>query len=333
MIGTGASGMQVAPTIAPDVGHLVIFQRSPHWITSNPNYHRAVSDGKKWALKNIPYYAEWYRFQLWWASADSLHSSLKVDPSWPHPDRSLNEKNESMRRLLIDAIGSQVGDDPELLEKVVPKYPPYGKRMLRDNHWYSMLKRDNVELVTDPIEKISQTAVHTANGNSYSVDAIVMATGFSVGHVLGPIRVSGSGGRSLREIWGDDDPRAFLGITVPRFPNMFILYGPNTNLAHGGSAMFHTECQVAYALQGIRILLEGDLAALDCKQDVHDEYNARVDAAHAGMVWTHRGVNSWYKNRAGRVFATSPWRLVDYWHFTHDFHADDYNWVRMPPQI
>lgn len=330
VIGTGASGMQVAPTIAPDVERLLIFQRSPHWVASNPNYHRAVSEGKKWALKNVPYYAAWYRFQLWWASADSIHASLKVDPEWPALDRSLNAANDQMRSTLTDAIRAEIGDDAELLEKVIPKYPPYGKRMLRDNHWFSMLKRDNVELVTEPIEKVDRSSISTANGRSYPVDAIVMATGFSVGHVLGPVRVSGAGGISLRELWGEDDPRAFLGITVPGFPNMFILYGPNTNLAHGGSAMFHTECQVAYVLQAIRKLLDEDLAALDCKQVVHDQYNAKVDEAHAGMVWAHQGVNSWYKNRAGRVFATSPWRLVDYWQLTHIFNPDDFSWIAMP---
>lgn len=323
MIGTGASGMQVGPTIAPEVEKLIIFQRSPHWVASNPNYHRAVTQGKKWALKNIPYYAEWYRFQLFWASSDSIHSTLFVDPEWPTPDISLNSANEKQRIELTKSIERQIGDNPELMKKVVPTYPPYGKRMLRDNHWYETLIRKNVDLVTEPIDHISDGKIATKT-REYPVDVIVLATGFSVGRVLGPMPIHGKDGVEIGDIWGEDDPRAYLGITVPRFPNMFILYGPNTNLAHGGTAVFHTECQVEYALQGIQTLINSGLSEIECRQSVHDDYNARVDEAHSRMVWAHGGVSSWYKNKAGRVFATTPWRLVDYWNFTKRLNPADY---------
>ncbi len=328
MIGTGASGMQVGPTIAPEVEHLTIFQRSPHWVTHNPNYHRHVTAGKKWALKNIPYYADWYRFQLFWATADSLHASLHVDPTWPHLDRSLNEANEKMRQALIASVESQIGDDPELLEKVIPTYPPYGKRMLRDNNWYRTLKRENVALVTEKIDEIQADAVVTSDGKKHQIDVLVLATGFSVGQVLGPINVHGTQGVDLRSIWGEDDPRAYLGITVPNFPNLFIMAGPNTSPAHGGSAIFNAECQVNYIIQALQILAEGEYDAVDVRKDVHDAYNDRVDAQNAKMVWAHQGVNSWYKNKHGRVFASIPWRMVDYWNWTRKFEPGDYNWQR-----
>ncbi len=326
MIGTGASGMQVGPTMAPEVEHLTIFQRSPHWVTSNPNYHRKVTAGKKWALKNIPYYADWYRFQLFWATADSLHASLHVDPTWPHLDRSLNESNEKMRQALIASVESQIGDDPELLAKVIPTYPPYGKRMLRDNHWYHTLKRENVSLVTERISEIKADAVITSDGQRHEIDVLVLATGFSVGQVLGPIDVHGTQGIHLRSIWGEDDPRAYLGITVPNFPNLFIMAGPNTSPAHGGSAIFNAECQVNYIVQALQILAKGKYSAIDVRQEVHDGYNDRVDAQNAKMVWAHQGVNSWYKNKSGRVFASIPWRMVDYWSWTKKFEPEDYNW-------
>ena len=115
----------------------------------NANYHKAVGAGKTAALKLIPFYAKWYRFQLLWASSDGLHASLHADPDWSTPDQSLNETNQKFRDTLIAYISGQVNGDPELLRKVVPPYPPYGKRMLRDNYWYKMLTRDNVDLVTD----------------------------------------------------------------------------------------------------------------------------------------------------------------------------------------
>ena len=165
MIGTGASGMQVGPSIAPDVAHLTIFQRSAHWAVHNANYHKAVGPGKTAALKLIPFYAKWYRFQLLWASSDGLHASLHVDPDWHTPDQSLNATNQAFREQLIEYIREQVNGDADLLRKVVPPYPPYGKRMLRDNHWYKMLTRDNVDLVTDPIERITPDGVVTQGGD------------------------------------------------------------------------------------------------------------------------------------------------------------------------
>lgn len=324
MIGTGASGMQVGPAIVDTVRSLTIFQRSPHWAVHNPLYHARVKPGKQWALAHLPHYASWYRFQLFWASGDGLYRSLQVDPDWPTPDLSLNAENHAMRERLTAFIAEEVGHDPEILAKVIPPYPPYGKRMLRDNHWFRMLRRDHVNLVTEPIESIDESAVITRGGARHRADILVLATGFEAARMTWPIEVRGRRGHTLQDRWGDDDPRAYLGITVPDFPNFFLMYGPNTNLAHGGSAIFHSECQTRYALLALRELLEGGHRALDCRPEVHDRFNEQVDLKHAGMVWAHRGVGSWYKNRRGRVFATSPWRLIDYWNMTRHFEPADY---------
>ncbi len=147
MIGTGASGMQVGPAIQPFVGNLTIFQRSPHWAMLNPLYFENVTDAKKWVLNNIPFYTKWFRFQLFWSSSDTFHHNLKVDPNWPDQAHSLNAANAAVRKQLEAHIASEVGHDPELIRKATPDYPPYGKRMLRDNHWYRMLTRPNVDLV------------------------------------------------------------------------------------------------------------------------------------------------------------------------------------------
>lgn len=324
MIGTGASGMQVGPSVADRVAHLSVFQRSPHWAVHNPLYHASVSDEKKWALRNLPHYANWYRFQLFWASGDGLYRSLQVDPEWPTPDISLNAENHAMRERLIDHIRNEVGGDARLLEKAVPSYPPYGKRMLRDNGWFRMLTRANVDLVTNPIARVVPEGVVTEGGHRHDTDVLVLATGFQADRLTWPMRIEGRAGRTLRDLWGDDDPRAYLGITVPEFPNFFLMYGPNTNLAHGGSAIFHSECQTRYTLLALRELLERRVRSLEVRQSAHDAFNERVDALHARMVWAHPGVGSWYKNGKGRVFATSPWRLLDYWNFTRSIEIEDY---------
>ena len=327
MIGTGASGMQVGPTIAPSVGHLTILQRSAHWAVHNANYHKAVGPGKTAALKHIPFYAKWYRFQLLWASSDGLHASLHADPSWPLPDQSLNETNQKFRDQIIEYIRGQVNGDESLMKKVVPPYPPYGKRMLRDNYWYKMLTRDNVDLVTDGIERITADGVVTKTGAHIPADVLVLATGFQAQQMLAHIDIRGKDGQSLRSIWGDDNPRAYLGITVPAFPNLFMLYGPGTNLAHGGSAIYHSECQTRYIMQCLRELLETGARAMEVKRDPFNKFNELLDATHAKMVWAHRGVGSWYKNKDGFVVTNSPFRLVDYRAMTSSLNRDDYAMV------
>jgi 4-hydroxyacetophenone monooxygenase len=325
VIGTGASAFQLVPEVAKRARRLVVFQRSAPWMVPNPRYHARVSDAKKWILAHVPYYARWYRFLLFWPGSDGLMPSLVVDPGWPHPERAVNAINDGMRAMFTQFMADQIGDDPDLLAKVTPRYPPFGKRMLQDNgSWLAALKRDNVDLVTDAIAEITPMGVRCEDGTEYAVDVIVLATGFHANRFLWPMEIVGREGVSLRERRGDE-PRAYLGITVPGFPNFFCLYGPGTNLAHAGSIIFHSECQVRYVMGCLAALLrDGRAATMDCRRDVYQAYNARFDARHAGLVWSHPGMSSWYKNAAGRVTTTSPWLLVEYWGWTKAPDLADY---------
>ncbi|MBX3529410.1 MAG: NAD(P)/FAD-dependent oxidoreductase [Rhizobiaceae bacterium] len=329
MIGTGASGMQTGPAIAPQVGKLTIFQRSPHWAMKHPLYHQEVSTGARWAMRNVPYYASWYRLTLFWAASEAFHWTLKIDPAWPHPKRSLNAMNEKWREDLTAYIMSKVGHRKDLLPKVIPDYPPFGKRMLRDNNWYDMLLRDNVELVAAHVERVEADAV-VADGKRYPADVIVLATGFQTKRMLSPMHIVGAAGRSIRELWGDEDPRAHRGVTVPGFPNFYVIYGPNTNLAHGGSAIFQTECQVNYIMKALREQLESGWDAVEVRQEAFQQFNDRVDGMLANMVWTHPGVTNWYKNSAGRIALNWPGRLVDYRDVTAEFDPAEYHLTRTP---
>ncbi len=324
LIGTGASSMQVAPELAKIAKKLTIFQRTPHWIIANPNYHRKLTKGKKWVLENIPFYSRWYRFQLFWGFCDGIHESLCVDPKWQYSDRSINHTNDRFRMNIIKHIESIIGDDTELMKKVIPDYPPYGKRMLIDNHWFKMLKKDNVELVDEKISHIDLNSIVTIDKKKFKKDVIVAASGFNAGKMLYPMEVTGKNGISIRDFWKIDNPRANLGITVPNFPNFFIMYGPNTNLAHGGSIVFHGECQIRYILGCINLLIDKNSSVMDCKKDVFENYNKMIDEQHSKMVWTHHKVNSWYRNSNGRVTTNSPWRLVDYWHMTKEPKESDF---------
>ncbi|MDB5511918.1 MAG: hypothetical protein JWR08_1401 [Enterovirga sp.] len=323
MIGTGASGMQAGPSIAPAVEKLTIFQRSPHWAIRHPLYHAEVAPGVRWAMRHVPFYASWFRFQLFWAASDGFHPTLRMDPDWPHPERSLNAANDKLRQDLVAYVTSELGDRTDLLPKVIPNYPPFGKRMLRDNHWYKMLRRPNVELVTGTVERIEADAV-VSDGVRHPADVIVFATGFQAARMLWPMEIVGKSGTTLRDVWGDDNPRAHLGMTMPGFPNFFMIYGPNTNLAHGGSAIFHSECQARYIMLAIRELIETRSRSMEVKEQTFEAYNDRVDDALREMVWSHPGVTNWYKNKSGRVVMNSPWRLADYRNMTAELAREDY---------
>lgn len=324
LVGTGASSMQVGPAIAGKVDRLVVFQRTPNWAGLNKNYHETITAGMKWALANVPHFRQWHRALLFWASGDIMHPTIQVDPAWSDQRLSISAPNRRLRDTLTSYIRAEIGERTDLLDKVIPDYPPYGKRMLRDNYWYRMLKRDNVDLIASGVERIENDTLIDQNGGRHRADIIVLATGFQAGRMLWPMNIVGRGGRSIRDLWGDDDPRAYLGMTVPGFPNMFILYGPNTGLGHGGGLFFHAECQVRYIMQCLRELIEGGHATMECRAAVFDEYNRRVDEAHGRMVWTHGGVRNWYKNSRGRVVANSPWRLVDYWKLTSALNPHDF---------
>jgi len=316
MIGTGASGMQAGPPLAEIAGNFTIFQRSAPWVIPRHNYHNLVTDNVKWVLANVPHYAAWYRFLLFWAYGDGVHDALIRDPDWKGGSLSISARNDEIRKIWIQYIDEVMADRPDLHAKVLPNYAPFGKRSLRDNGWFSTLKRDNVALVNDGIDHIGAHEIVDKTGKSHPVDAIVWATGFHASRMIYPMEVVGASGKSLRDIWGDDDPRAYLGICVPEFPNLFLTYGPNTNLAHGGSIIFQAECQVHYIVQCLESLLESGKAAMDCTHQAHDAYNDKLDKVLAKMVWTHEGVTNWYQNKHGRVTTNSPWRLVEYWEMT-----------------
>jgi len=317
MIGTGASGMQVGPAIADDVARLTIYQRSAPWVLPRHNYHNTVTDNVKWVLANVPHYAQWYRFLLFWAYGDGVHPALMREEGWDRQD-SISARNAEIRELWTQYVKQEVGDLPDLYAKVLPDYPPYGKRSLRDNDWYSTLRRPHVALANTGIDRIVPDGIVDRTGVHHPTDVIIFATGFEASRMLYPMQVIGRDGSDLRALWGDDDPRAYLGITVPKFPNLFLTYGPNTNLAHGGSIIFQAECQVHYIVQSLELLLASDADALEVTQDAHDAYNEELDQVLAKMVWSHEGTTNWYKNAKGRITTNSPWPLVEYWHRTRE---------------
>ena len=325
LIGAGASGFQIGPTIAPEVEQLTVFQRTAQWMFPNPLYHAKVPPGVQWALRHLPFYGRWYRFLIFWPGSDKGLAGVKVDPDYPDQQVAVSQGNERARKMFSAWITSQVGDDPELLAKVMPDYPAAGKRTLQDNgSWLQALQRDNVELVRTGVDHIEADAVVTEDGTRYPVDVIVYATGFHANRALFPMAIEGRDGTDLRAMWGER-PAAYLGITVPGFPNLFLMYGPGTNLAHGGSLIFHSECQMRYITQCIETLVEGGHRSMEPRQERYDDWHERSQAEMRTLVWSQPSVkHSFFKNAYGEIHTVSPWRLVDYWNWTKEPDLDDF---------
>jgi 4-hydroxyacetophenone monooxygenase len=323
IIGTGASAMQIAPAIADSVAELTIFQRSAQWAVPFEKFQRPIPSAMQHLFNEVPLYDRWYRLRLSWTFNDRIYASLQKDHGWEASD-SINETNEGYRKSFVRYMKRELGDRQDLLPQVVPQYPPFLKRMLLDNGWFRMLRRDNVHLITDLVDRITQTQVLTRSGAAHGADVLVLATGFDAVHFVASYDVVGRGGRSLREVWDDDDARAYLGTTVPGFPNFFCMYGPNLQPGHGGSLMFIFECQMDYISSLLEQMFADGIETVEPRQDVYDEYNRGVDATHDDMIWTHPGADTYYRNGRGRVVVNSPHRVVSFWHLTRQANLEDY---------
>jgi 4-hydroxyacetophenone monooxygenase len=318
VIGTGATAMQLVPAIADRVASVTVYQRTAQWARPVKGYSEPITEGARWLLAHLPFYVQWYRFNMFWRYGDGLLPFLRKDPAWPHPDRAVNKGNDRHREELTEFILSELKDRPDLIDKCVPTYPPYGKRILLDNNWFKMLTRPDVELVTDRIDRFAEGGIVTVDGTLRPADIIVISTGFKVTEMAARLNISGRDGKNLRDAWAKDNPTAYLGLSVPAFPNLFVMLGPNSGPAHGGSVIFQSECQSRYISTCLVEMIERGIAAIDVKQEAHDAYIRKVDAEHEQLIWTHPGMTTYYRNQQGRVFSAMPWRFVDYWQMTHD---------------
>lgn len=203
-------------------------------------------------------------------------------------------------------------------------YPPGAKRGIRDNGiWPATLKLPYVDLNTDRISHIDATGVAMADGTHVDADVIIYGTGYQASNFLTPMKVTGRDGIDLHEQWAGD-ARAYLGVTVPGFPNLFCLYGPNTNIVINGSIIYFSECGVRLILNLLREVLAHDAKAIEVKREVHDAFNEAVDAENRRMAWGWSDVSSWYKNSFGRVAQNWPFTLLEYWKRTKDPDLTDY---------
>ncbi len=328
VIGTGASALQFIPEVAKVAGHVTVFQRTPPWIAPTPDYHDLVAPGLQWLYRHVPTYSELNRFSIFWQMGDGSIEAVRVDPNWTSDGTSVSEISEMGKLMLLEYYNEQFGDRPDLLAKVVPNYPVGAKRAVRDNGvWARTLKLPHVELVTDTIGHIDASGVTMADGTRHDADVIIYGTGYEASNFLTPMKVYGHGGVELHEQW-HGEARAYLGVAVPGFPNLFCLYGPNTNIVINGSIIYFSECGVRYILGLLGLALGQGATAIEVKRDVHDRFNEAIDAENRSMAWGWSSVNSWYKNASGRVAQNWPFTLLEYWQRTKRPDPADFDLLR-----
>lgn len=323
VLGSGASAMQMVVAVSDDVEAMTVLQRQPQWVAPNDYYFQKTEASKHWLYDHVPFYREWFRFRLYWLYTERTFAALPVDPDRADKGKQVSSLNDAYRKLFTAYIASQTGGDEELIAKTTPAFPPFGKRLLIDNGWYRTLRRDNVELLVDSIARLTPTGLVTAGGEEREIDVLALCTGFQQQRFLFPMQIEGRDGVRLVDVWGEDDPKAHLGITTHGFPNLFFLYGPNTN-PPGGSWITIAEAQVRYVVEQITRLVTEDLGSLDVKPEVVAAYTAELDTANDAMVYAMDGVSSYYRNSTGRVVTNSPWPVAEYWRRTVRPDPDDF---------
>jgi 4-hydroxyacetophenone monooxygenase len=303
VIGTGCTGYQTVPEIALEAAHVTVFQRTPQWMFGVPGYRSPFPEQVRWLSDNFPFYRHFARVRT--IPGNSI-SATEIDPSFDDP-HAVSAGNKRMRDAAVAFLQSKLGD-PERVAQMTPPHPPWSARPVIVDTQYSMLdalNRDNVTLVTDGIERINAAGVLDKNGTQHDADVIVFATGFRPTEYLFPMSITGRGGQRIEETWKEGGARAYTFSMVPGFPNLWMIYGPNTN-AGLGPGSFH-EMVTRYALLCMeRLVLEGK-NAIEPKEDAYWRYNDHLDERNQRKVWSDpRAHNYYWSEQLGRTPVMCP---------------------------
>jgi cation diffusion facilitator CzcD-associated flavoprotein CzcO len=308
VIGTGASAIQIVPQIAKKAAKLDVFQRTPPWVIPHPD--RPIAAWERMLFRTVPATQKLARFGIYLNREFVKGSGFLFAPG----------VLKIGTRIALRHLREQVAD-PVLREKLTPHYAFGCKRVLLSNEYYPALQKPNVELVTDAIERVTPTGVQTKDGRLHELDALVLATGFQVADVGAPFEVRGRADRSLDDAWRDT-AEAYLGTTVPGFPNLFIIMGPNVGLGHN-SMVYMIESQITYVLGALERMRSKKIDAVDVRPEVARKYNDELQARLAKTVWAG-GCKSWYQNKAGKVVALWPGPTYEFRARTKRFDAESY---------
>ena len=316
VIGTGASAVQFVPEVARQAARLVIFQRTGNWFL--PRRNRPYPRLWRAVIKHLPGLQAWRR-RFVFEYAESLTAMIR------HP-RTVGRLGRARSSLFMRW---QLRGRPELRRKIWPDYTFGCKRILFSSCYLPALARPNVELVTEPIEQLTEHGIVTADGREHPVDCIIYGTGFKTTNFMFPMEITGAGGRSLHDAWAGG-AHAHLGMTVPGFPSLFIMYGPNTNTS-GGSIVFYLEMQAAYIRQALEEVRRRGAAAIEVRADVEARSDREVQARFADTAWL--ACDSWYRSADGRIVTNWPGYMREYLEQTRRLDLTQFAFVPAPAAV
>jgi cation diffusion facilitator CzcD-associated flavoprotein CzcO len=318
VIGTGASAIQLVPSIVARVKALKLFQRTPPWVLPKPDL--AISARGQRRFADHPWLQRLARNSIYCLLESRALGFTNMLPS-------MQVRAEKTAREYIE---EQV-KNPELRARLTPDYRIGCKRILLSNDYYQALQHANAQVVTDGIREIREHGIVTNDGREHAVDAIVYATGFQAAEAVSPFEIRGRGGRDLNEEWREG-AEAYLGITIAGFPNFFMLTGPNTGLGHN-SMVFMIESQIQYVMDSLRTMRERKLRTVEVKRDVQQAYNKRLHERLAKSVWKTGGCVSWYQTAKGKNTTLWPGFTFEYRYLTKRFDATKYEQAPALPEV
>jgi cation diffusion facilitator CzcD-associated flavoprotein CzcO len=310
VIGTGCSAIQVVPAIQPIVDQVDVYQRSPGWTL--PKMDFPYSERAQRLFERFPILQRLDRAAIFYFQ--ELAAAGMTKHRWLLPAfRAIS------RRRINQAIS-----DPDLRRKVTPTDEIGCKRIMLTDEWYPTLTKPNVELIADRIAEVTPTGIRMQDGGERPADVLVLATGFATHGFVAPMEIAGAGGRRLSEAWAEV-PRAYLGLSVPDFPNMFLLYGPNTN-GGSGSVVNTIEAGVNHVIAALRELDRAEARRIEVSRAAAERFDRELRAALAGTVW-HSGCTNWYVDENGNDPNQWPWLWTTYRRRAERLEPDTYELV------
>lgn len=316
VIGNGSTGVQLLSKIAEKAESVTVYQRTPQWISPRTNYGVPISDELQWLIQKMPFYWNWNKYVAGLATID-LRNVLMPDAEWIANGGQISKRNDMLREILVGYISAQVDGRQDLIDKLVPDYPPMTRRPVVDNNWYASLTRNNVELVTTPIARMTDTAIVTSDGEARETELVIAAVGFQTEKYIWPTQYFGLGGVTLEDVWTAQGAQAHLGMTVPGFPNMFMLYGPNSQpVASGAGLPVWFEVWTGYIAECIVGMLEKGRASMVIRKDAFDEYNEQLHEEANKLIYLMPNSameKNYYVNEFGRLQMNAPWNGEKYY--------------------
>jgi 4-hydroxyacetophenone monooxygenase len=313
VIGTGATGLQMIPELALQAKEVTVFMRTPQWLFPIPGYRSPFPDQVGWLDRNLPFHTNFMRART--AYSPFYESLLRIDPDFKDP-HSRSVTNKAARDFSVDFLRQKFPVDPAMVDMLTPVHPVFSARPIMVDPEYSVLdalQRDNVSLVTDGVAHINASGVEDGKGVQHDVDVIVYATGFHATEYLFPMEITGRDGVTIEQLWSKDGARAYRGCMMPGFPNLWSIYGPNTNGALG-VATFH-EMVGYFAMRCMEHMILNGERSIDVSEDAYWAYNRLIDEKNLTCVWSDPRAHNYYWTEHGRSAVMNPLTGPQMWSY------------------